>query len=306
MNFTLNNHLTYTIGDRLYGYRETPYEKFAVNVGVIDPDRYKNSDFVKEQYRTATIVAKEYGKDFVLMFSGGTDSEIVLRAFKHIGIIPRIVFIKFANDANSDDLSEAIRICNELDLPLEIIDFDVIDFYKSGEAYEFAGEIQCRQIAYLTVYHHARKLQLPAVMGGELMFQRRVSFTESKWYFCFRENQDGSAIRFSLKYNLPLVNEWFSYTPEMMGYYINHPTIQALFTERYNYKMASFSTKNKVLKSYMPELLDREKTHGYEKLLGFNTETFNSLHTSHVRRLESSLDGLYIDDLRYQLFGEEK
>ena len=31
MNFTLNNHLSYTIGDSLYGSRETPYEKFKVN-----------------------------------------------------------------------------------------------------------------------------------------------------------------------------------------------------------------------------------------------------------------------------------
>lgn len=306
MNFTLNNHLKYTVGDRLYGSRETPYEKFKVSVGSIDKDRYKNSNFVAEQYRTAEIVSNEYGKDFVLMFSGGTDSEIVLRAFKHIGKIPRVVFIKFPNEANHDDLLEAVRVCNELQVALEIIDFDVIDFYKSGQAHEFAGEIQCRQIAYLTVYHHIRKLQLPAVMGGELMFQRKVSLTGSNWYFCFRENQDGSAMRFSLKYNLPLVNEWFSYTPEMMGYYIEHPTIKALFTDRYNYKMASFSTKNKVLQSYMPELLDREKTHGYEKLLGFNTETFNALHTSYVRRLESSLDGLYVDDLRHQLFGEEQ
>jgi hypothetical protein len=95
MNFTLNNHLKYYLGNRLYGYRTNPYEKFTVKVGEIDPDRYKSSNWIEEQYRTARQVVSEYGKDLVLMFSGGTDSEIVLRSFLKIGITPQIYFIKF-------------------------------------------------------------------------------------------------------------------------------------------------------------------------------------------------------------------
>ena len=304
MNFTLNNHLTYTINDRLYGYRENPYEKFTVNVGKIDNDLYKTSNWVEEQYRTARIIANEYGNDFVLMFSGGTDSEIVLRAFKHIGVTPRVVFVKFNNDYNLADLIEAHKVTNDLGVNLEVIDFDVVDFYKSGEAFEFASEIQCRQIAYITVYYNIRKLGIPAIMGGEMLLQRKTTPDGGRWYFCFRENQDGSAMRFSQHYGIPLVNEWFSYTPEMMGYYIDHPVIKALITERFNYKLSSFSTKNVVLKEYMPAILNKTKTHGYENLLGFNMETFNKLHASHVKRLESSLDGIYMDELRIKLFGE--
>ena len=38
MNFTHNNHLTYTIGGRLYGYREDVTEKYVVDIGSIDLD----------------------------------------------------------------------------------------------------------------------------------------------------------------------------------------------------------------------------------------------------------------------------
>lgn len=304
MNFTYNNHLKYYVGNRLYGYRTTPYEKFSVAVGSIDQERYKQSNWVEEQYRTAKLVSTDFGKDFVVMFSGGTDSEIVLRSFLKIGVKPRVVFIKFKNDYNIGDCVEALRIANELNIKLEIVDFDILDFYKSGEAFEFASELQCRQIAYLCIYYHVKLLQQPAVMGGEMMFQRKTSFDFVKWYLCFRENQDGSAIRFSLRYNLPLVNEWFSYTPEMMGYYLEHKKIKWLLKEKFNYKMSSFSIKNEVLTELMPEIDVREKTHGYEKLLGFNTETFNSLHKAYVRKLESSIDGLYIEDLISQLFGK--
>jgi hypothetical protein len=300
-NFTLNNHLRYTIGDRLYGHRETPYEKYRVTCGAIDRDYYKTSNWVNEQYRTADAIYQEFGRDLVVMFSGGTDSEIVLRAFKKIGVTPRAVFVKFKNDYNIADLYMAEKIARDMDIKIEVVEFDVKDFYHSGQAWDFAGEIQCRQMAYLTVYHHIRKLQMPAVMGGEMLLKRHVERTGSRWYYCIRENEDGSAIRFSLKYNIPLVNEWFSYTPEMMAYYLEHPKIKWLITERYNYKMGSVSSKNSILHQYMPELLEKRKTHGYERLLGFNGETYSALYESQVKRLESSLDGIFIEDLKTQL-----
>lgn len=304
MNFTHNNHLTYTIGDRLFGYRETPYEKYKVNVGEIDLSHYKNSNWLQEQYRTADIVSKEFGKDLVLMFSGGTDSEIVLRSFLEIGIVPRCCFINFIGDYNSQDRLLAQQICDELNVKLEVLDFDVKEFYYSGQAAEFAESLQCRQIAYLTVYYNILKLQMPAVMGGEMLMRRHVYHNGSQWYYCFRENEDASAMRFSLKHSIPLVNEWFSYTPEMIAYYLEDPDIQRLITEKYNYKLASVSSKNQILQRLFPNLVDKVKTHGYEQLMGFNGETYRELYPTHTRRLESSLDGIFIDDLKSQLYGE--
>ena len=55
-----------------------------------------------------------------------------------------------------------------------------------------------------------------------------------------------------------------------------------------------------------PDLLEKVKTHGYEKLLGFNCETYQHLYLTHPRKLEPSLDGIFIDDLYCQLFGEER
>ena len=305
MNFTQNNHLTYTIGDRLFGHRETPYEKYKVNVGRIDHDHYKTSNWLEEQYRTADIISKEFGKDLVVFFSGGTDSEIVLKSFLQIGIKPRAVFIKFKNDYNIEDFKIAVAIAEELAIDLEVIEFDVKEFYRSGEAAEFATTLQCRQIAYLTVYYNILKLQAPAVMGGEMLLRRHVTLTDSKWYYCIRENEDASAMRFSLKYNVPLVNEWFSYTPEMIGYYLEDPTIQWLITDRYNYKLASVTSKNRILRRLFPNITPKIKTTGYEQLLGFNGETYRELYLTHPRRLESSLDGIFIDDLKLQLYGSD-
>jgi hypothetical protein len=293
------------VGGRLWGHREGGEEKFLVNVGKIDSHHFEKSSWIEEQYRTAELVRDDFGGDIALMFSGGTDSEIVLRAFLKIGVRPRVVFIRFKGGYNVNDFVTGLQICDSLDIPMETIDFDVIDYYRSGEAAQFASEIQCRQIAYLTVYHHIKKLGMPAVMGGELLLRRHVYQGGSRWYYCFRENEDASAMRFSIKYGIPLVNEWFSYTPEMMLYYMQQPLTQWLITEKYNYKLASVSTKNRLLRTLMPELVKKVKTTGYERLLGFNGETYRELYKTHPNRYESSLDGIYVDQLFNKLRGEE-
>lgn len=306
MNFTLGNHLKYYIGDRLYGTRELPEEPYRVTVGAVDPDHYRTGDWLSEQRRTADAIYAEYGQDFVVMFSGGTDSEIVIRSFLAIGVRPRCVFLKFKNNYNYNDFLIAAFICDNLNLDLEVIEFDVEEYYHSGQAAEFAAEIQCRQMAYLSVYHHIRQMGVPAVMGGEMLMRRHVTRNgDSAWYYVIRENEDASAMRFSLKYNIPLVNEWFSYTPEMLAYHLEHPAVKWLTSEKYNYKLGSVSTKNAILQGYMPELVRKRKTHGYENLLGFNGETYNTLYTTHVKRLESSLDGIMLTDLAVMLHGTD-
>lgn len=302
MNFTHNNHLKYWINDDLYGFRKEPTDRYRVEVGSVDPVHYKQSDWYKEQLRTADAIRTDFGRDFVVMFSGGTDSEIVLRAFVEIGVKPRCVFLKFPMNLNQGDMLTALEVCNELGLKLEIVEHNLIDFYFSGEAAEFASTIQCRQIAYLNVYHNIKKLGVPAIMGGEMLVRKQVFRDKGpEWYYVIRENEDASAMRFSLRYGIPLVNEWFSYTPEMMAYYLEHPDINKLLTGN-NYKLSTVTSKNKILRKLMPSLLPKRKTHGFEKLLGFNGETYETLYNTHPHRLEPSLDGILLTDLNKMLY----
>jgi hypothetical protein len=303
MHYTKNNHLFYTIGNRKFGYRKDAHEQYKVFCGQADPAIYKESSWYNELLKTADTVLNEYGKDLVLFLSGGTDSEIVLRNFLEIGHSPRCVTIKFKNDYNAPDVIEAETIAKDLGVKLDIIEFDVKEFYNSGEAASFAEEIDCTQITYLMVYYHIKKLGFPAVMGGEQLLKRHVHPQGSYWYHCFRENEDASAMRFSEKFKIPLVNEWFSYTPEMMLYYLEDDDIKNLITTRYNYKITSVSSKNDILKRLYPSIRTKIKTHGFERLLGFNLEAYNNLRQVVVNRKESSLDGMPIEELLNHLRG---
>lgn len=302
-NYTLDNHLRYDIGERLFGFRENSTEKFQVSLGVIDPDHFRISNYRQELRRTADSVYRELGKDLVVLLSGGTDSEIVLRNFIEIGIKPKCVAIRFTGGYNDHDINEAIEISKELDVKLDVIDFDIKEFYKSGNAIEFGKQIQCTQLAYLMSYFNILKLDAPAVMGGEVLLSRHISAKESFWYYTFRENEDASAMRFSEKYNIPLVNEWFTYTPELILYYLENPIIKQLVTDRFNYKLTSVSTKNLILKQLYPTIRDKIKTHGFERLQGFNHESYREISKNQIIRLESSLDGIEYNRAIKQLKG---
>lgn len=303
-NYTYRNHLKYTIGGRDFGYRETGFEKFSVTLGKIDSDIYKRSNYREELRRTANNVYKEFGKDLIVFLSGGTDSEIVLRNFIEIGVKPRCVTVSFIGDYNKADVVESIEISKELDVKLDIIDFDIRDFFNSGKAGEFGREIQCTQLAYLMTYYNIRQLGFPAVMGGEVLLTRQATLDSSFWYYTFRENEDASAMRFSEKYNIPLVNEWFTYTPELLLYYLEDFEIVNLVSERYNYKLSSVSTKNRILNRLVPEIRPKIKTNGFERLRAFNFEAYQVLMTEQVKRLEPSLDGIKLQEAMKMLRGE--
>ena len=305
MDFTHNNHLTYAIGDSQFGYRTTPIQPYTVELGRVDIDRYESSSYADELHRTADLVRKDLGNDLVLFLSGGTDSEIVLRNFVHNGFKPYCCVLRFENDYNAGEVAEAIAIASELDVKLEIIDFDVHAFYGSGEAKEFGNRIQCTQLTYNMVYKSILDLGAPAVMGGEALLTRYVSIDNSYWYYTFRENEDASAMRFTNKFNVPLVNEWFSYTPELLLYYLEHPYIKELTTNKFNYKLTSASSKNVVLSELYPGLRPKKKNHGFENLIAFNTSAYKDIGANQVKRLESSLDGIEYTQAIKQLRGQQ-
>lgn len=299
-NFTYNNHISYSIGGRQFGYRETPYEKYEVSVGAIDPDHYRKSNWRQEQFRIADMVYRDLGKDLVVMFSGGTDSEIVLRAFKHIGVTPRALFVEFTSGFNASELIAAREVTKSLGLPLEVVRVDVEKFYRSGAAQEIALSVQCASLAFLTIFDQIIKLQAPAVMGGTMTFYRRPTREGSEWFHSYAERDECSAMRLSLKHSIPVVHDWFMYTPECMGYFFEDPGIQAVLTTRYNFKTWTDSSKNEVIDKWFPGILKKKKT-GYENLSALRTESDITIGQSLIQILDGGLDGLSLEALRKQL-----
>ncbi len=301
--YSHNNHFYYDLDGVPWATRTSKFQKFQVHIGSIDQDHYAKSNYRQELLRVADLQYQLMGKDLVVFLSGGADSEIVARSFAGLGVKPRCVTVKFENDYNIEEVAEAAEVCKELDLPHTIIDFNVKDFYYSGEAAELCKEIQCSQIAFLVLLAVINKMQAPSVIGCELQLTKGISLDNSHWYMRLIEYMDTAHMKLAQKINVPIVSEWFSYTPELMLYYLEQPELENLVYDPTNYKLSITSTKNRVLKKLIPELRKKEKATGYEKLKGFHSEVNGNLSDLLIKPISNRGNGMSYPELIQRLKG---
>lgn len=300
MEFTYNNHLRYTIKDRLFGFRNTPYEKYIVSVGSIDKQYYQHNTWQTEQYRIGSLVLENIGKDFVLLYSG-LNSECILRILLSLNIKPKLIFIRFLGDYNINEYYHALKTANDLGIELTIFDYDIIDNYHSGELSKFADSFQCSSIMQAVLCHSVYKLQSPAIIGQEITFRKKVTLNNVDWCYFFPETSNASMIRFSLKYHIPVISQWFSYTPESIAYLLDNID---LYSEMYKFKVSTNSTQNQIFNELMPELNMTKHKNGFENLDGLAKEFFLRGSRFH-NGFDDTIDGVSLKDLRKQLYGNE-
>jgi len=267
-NFTHNNHLKHFIDGVPFGVRTNKYQQYTTDVGTIDPEYYAKNNYQSELLRVARLQYDEFKNDMALFISGGSDSEIMARSFARQGLRPKCIIINFTGGYNIGEVKEAVSVAEELSLPYEIVDFDVKDFYLSGAAANLAVKIQCELLPFLAFFQVAKKLNTAAILGGELLIEKYVNNSfEGEWVLRNIETLEAAHVRFSMKYQIPFIIEWFSYTPELMLYYLEDQDIVELINDKTPYWSIT-PVKNKILQRLVPDLRDKEKTTGFENLRG--------------------------------------
>jgi hypothetical protein len=276
-NLTHNNHYKHFIDGELFGVRTNKFQQYSTDVGTVDMEYYLKNDYNTERLRIAQLQYNDLGKDLVLFVSGGLDSEIMVRSYVEQGLKPLCIIIKFIGDYNISDVTEAVLLLTELEVPYKIIDYDIKDFYHSGAAAELAEKIQCELLPFLAFFDVSRKLSAPTVLGGELLVEKyRGVNHERKWVLRNLETYEAAHVRFAKKYQIPFVIEWFSYTPEIMLYYLEHRAVQNLVATQSHFWSIT-PVKNRILRNIMPNLKKKSKGTGYENLKGLLHESKQQL-----------------------------
>jgi hypothetical protein len=298
MELTYNNHLTYTINNRTFGFRETPYEKYRLSVGKVDMNYFSKNTWLSEQHRIGSLVTDNIGKDFILLYSG-LNSECILRILLSLNVKPKLIFIRFAGDHNIAEYYHAVKSATDLGMELSVFDYDIMENYCSGKLIEFADSVQISNVIQAVLFHCIHKLQSPVVLGFETIFRKIISLDKINWCYYFPETIGASHMRYSIKYNIPVISQWFSYTPEAIAYWLVNVELDS---DIYKHKVSTNSIQNKIFSELMPNLNMVLHKNGYENLLGLTTEF--SLRGMMHEGLEN-IDGILLDDLRKQLYGEE-
>jgi hypothetical protein len=202
-----------------------------------------------------------------IFFSGGADSELLLRGFLDIGYKPSVYIVRYENDFNIYDVSYAITICSILNVGYKIIDFNLEKFYENDA--ESISEIS--QIDRPRALPYCQFLNLVdglPILGASDITALRTTEDYSypgEWKIRCWEHDIGWS-KYARSINRPAIPEWFKWTPELVASFSNLKWFNKLISDNYHGKLGTNSTKLIGYKEAFPDMIYRVKKTGFEQI----------------------------------------
>lgn len=236
---------------------QTHYEKFNGYV----------SSFSKEMTNAAASTLEHYPNlRPSILFSGGVDSEIVLRSYLKIGANPKVYIIRYENDYNIYDVSYAVTICSLLNVDYTIVDFNLQKFYENdAEKVSELAQI-CRPRALPQCKFADLVDGLPIIGSSDLTGVRTSDDYNVKgtWLIRCWEHDIGWS-KYLRETNRPGIAEWFKWSPGLVISFTQLNWFKTITNDEYYGKTGFNSTKIIGYREAFPELIDRKKQTGFEK-----------------------------------------
>jgi hypothetical protein len=266
-----------------YSRSQTHKELFETQFNI---KSVKCGSFRKELQNAAKDIMDHYpGLRPSVMFSGGVDSEIVLRAFIDIGSNPNVYIGRYNNDYNIYDVSYAITICSMLGIDYKIVDLNIEKFFENdAESISELGQLD-RPLTLPQMKLMEQVDGLPIYCTGEPSWNRLDDDYSKKgtWLMSCWEHDIGWT-KYSWIRKRPAVMEFFKWTPELLLAWNTTKWIPKLINDHYYGRLGTNSTKIIGYREAYQELIDRKKKTGFENC----SELINEFETF----LEKKYNGL--------------
>ena len=108
--FYRDNWLTWNYDNgEAYGPKVKPSSKFNITLKNVITRPIKS--YHEELLENAKAIRDTFTGDLDLLFSGGIDSEIILRVYHDLKIPINVYIFKYENNYNHKELAHAFRIC---------------------------------------------------------------------------------------------------------------------------------------------------------------------------------------------------
>lgn len=238
------------------GHKTSLDSKFTISVKPTI-DRKVNS-YKEELLKNAELTRAAFAEPFDLMFSGGVDSEAVLRSYLELKIPVNVYTFKYENDYNLFDLEHARRICRELNVKLNIIDFNLKKFYENDayDVWRTGYYLAAGQLPHMKMFDYLDNI--PIMGSANPLWE----YHDNKWTFDLDEKYHSQSI-YCNTVNRPAIIDWYEYSPELIIAYMNHRVTYNLLKKPGNWKTFEMA-KYLLYKSIWKDIVIRPKYIGYE------------------------------------------
>lgn len=258
-----NNWMSYSYDGVEYGPKTKDDSMFTLN---FNHPTTSTITYKEALYQNARMIADNFTGPFDVCLSGGIDSEVIVRVFNDLKIKQNICIFKFEDDHNIRDVTNAVTLCNNLNIKYQLIDFNLKKFFED-DAIFYAEKIKSAKAGRLPRLKWIDMLDnIPVLGDGEPYWIRNLKddFTKkSEWSYHLSEDGYASAC-YSKLIDRVVISDWYEYTPEVLTSYYELPLVKELLADKVPGKQSTYSSRFKIHQDIWPDVIYIPKLVGYE------------------------------------------
>jgi len=260
-----NNWWSWRYGSGPYFGRQSGNDQFRTFYKKTDRKIY---NFKIELENAAKSTLDHYpGLRPCIFFSGGVDSELILRSYINIGSNPKVYIVRYENDYNIYDVSYAITICSMLNINYSIINFNLQKFYEN-DAMSIVEDAQIDRAKILPHLKFTDCADGLIIVGLGDVYWSRMSdnYSEPGVWLAPDFEFDIGCDKYNILHNRSAIFQWWKWSPGLLISYTQLDWFKNLVSDKFYGKMGINSTKIKGFREYYPDLIVRKKQTGFEKI----------------------------------------
>jgi hypothetical protein len=262
MDMTYKNYFKFGYNNEWFNSRQSSEDIWMASYGACERQA---SDFKSECYATARLIRDTTTGPLTLLFSGGVDSEVVLRSFHDQGIPINVAICQFNNNLNIFDISYAIVCCNQLNVPYKLVQLDILKFLEQ-EVFDYCTRVNLSSPELSTSMWLADQVDgIPIGGSGDSPIEKHMN----KWYLYEKEYGCCWYRHFFMTGKERMaVPRFFQYTPELLLSFIQDDTFVNMIkenTQKSNVDITGLTIKLSMYQKYFP-VSSRMKYGGFEQL----------------------------------------
>lgn len=255
--------MTYSYNDIIKGPKTSKTEKLRLHIK--RNIEIKPISYIDALYRNASLIQDTFNQTQDVLLSGGTDSEIIVRINHDLKIKQNLYTFRLEDNLNYKDVEASKKLCNELNLKLNIIDFNAKKFVENKAESIYKKTFMA--LPYMIRVAWFDYLDNLPVLGLAEQYWMRVLGSDyskkSEWHHTWYEGEFDLGIYGHL-IDRPIIGEWYLYTPEPLMTYHKNDVIKSIINDESYGKTSTWSSRHLVFKHIWPNIEFKQKLTGYE------------------------------------------
>jgi hypothetical protein len=206
---------------------------------------------------------------FNLLISGGVDCELMLRTYLAVKHPVHAHIFRYENDWNIYDVSHAVLMCENLNVPYTIHDFNLTQFFEGGNFVRYSSLAQSDRPRALVQLAFPSIIGEGVVIGGSSephWYRPHDDYTKKAHWRCVDFEHDIALDRYTHRLGIPAIMQWYRWTPELTLAWFSLKWFADLLGDNIQGKLGMTSTKIQGYREAFQDIPFRFKKTGFEKI----------------------------------------